>query len=74
MNKPKKKVSSDSRRQGKKAMRGQGIYYDEAKEPFRASLTPTVREKIDEEAKELMMTRSELLELIFRERYNLPLS
>ncbi len=51
---------------GRKSQRNQGEYYDEKKEKETLSLTPTAVKRLDELAKLLNVSRSELVERIGR--------
>lgn len=54
----------------KKRMRGVPVIYDEAKEPRNFSLTPTASALIDKKAKEMGISRSELIEKFARNTLN----
>lgn len=69
----KSKGKSDVRRSNKKALRGMPLFYKEVKQKYNFTLTPEVNEKIRIEALEKNTSKSELLELLFRQRYNLDI-
>lgn len=69
----KSKNKPDERRSKKKAVRGIPLFYKEVKQKYNFTLTPEVNEKIRIEALEKNTSKSELLELLFRQRYNLDI-
>jgi hypothetical protein len=61
----------DSRRSHKKGLRSVPLFYNELKKHRTILLTDTVVSLLDQENLALNKSRSELLEVILRERYNL---
>lgn len=65
--------SLDPRRANKKALRGIPIFYNQVKKKYTVTLTPELNEKITEEAKNINTSKSELIEIVFRERYDMAI-
>ncbi len=53
-------------KKGKKSRKGVGELYDEAKVDTLLTLTPTARRNLDQQAKELEVSRSEVVERFAR--------
>ena len=64
-------IPFDSRRLEKKAMKSTPLFYNECKKPRTIFLTDTAVKALDEESVTLNKSRSELLEVILRERYSI---
>lgn len=64
-------IPFDSRRLEKKAMKNTPLFYNECKKPRTIFLTNTAVKALDEESATLNKSRSELLEIIIRERYSI---
>ncbi len=59
-------------KKGKKSRKGVGELYDEAKVDTLLTLTPTARRNLDQQAKELEVSRSEVVERFARGLLNSP--
>jgi hypothetical protein len=57
-------------KKGKKSRKGVGELYDEAKVDTLLTLTPTARRNLDQQAKELEVSRSEVVERFARGQLN----
>lgn len=65
--KPRDEHQIKKARKGHKSMRNKPEYYDENKTRATVSITPTAIELLDRKAKQLMLSRSELVERFARD-------